>query len=162
MSSRPPNILVPYEFALQIYLSRPGNNNPYVPMALDYFISKCKYILVMEYIGKGWATLSSYLKEKRRLDIETVRSIVRDIVNAMISLERHGIVHMDIHEWEKQKPFPSKSSNPPSIFSKYKAGIDELQSIWTLERLLYVILTKTSPYIDCSDYEKGLRKNSIP
>ncbi|KAH6595162.1 hypothetical protein BASA61_003861 [Batrachochytrium salamandrivorans] len=30
MSSRPPNLSVPYEFMLQTYLSRPGNDNPYV------------------------------------------------------------------------------------------------------------------------------------
>ncbi|KAH6566231.1 hypothetical protein BASA62_006828 [Batrachochytrium salamandrivorans] len=31
MSSRPPNLSVPYELALQMYLSRPGYDNPYVP-----------------------------------------------------------------------------------------------------------------------------------
>ncbi|KAH6589120.1 hypothetical protein BASA61_005721, partial [Batrachochytrium salamandrivorans] len=54
MSSRPPNPLVPYEFLLQKYLSRPGYENPYVPMVLDYIILKDKFILVMEYIGESW------------------------------------------------------------------------------------------------------------
>ncbi|KAH6585066.1 hypothetical protein BASA61_007138 [Batrachochytrium salamandrivorans] len=40
MSSRPPNLLLPYEFMLQMYLSRPGHENPYVPEVFDYFILK--------------------------------------------------------------------------------------------------------------------------
>ncbi|KAH6582306.1 hypothetical protein BASA60_002069 [Batrachochytrium salamandrivorans] len=73
MSSRPPNPLIPYEFMLQKYLSRPGHENPYVPMALDYYILKDAFILVMEYVDENWVDLSKYVDEKGPLDIETVR-----------------------------------------------------------------------------------------
>ncbi|KAH6584660.1 hypothetical protein BASA61_007305 [Batrachochytrium salamandrivorans] len=80
MSSRPPNLLVPHEFALQMYLSRPGYENPYVPTTFDYFILKNKYILVMEYFDEQWVSLSSYVKERGRLDIEHARDIIKEIV----------------------------------------------------------------------------------
>ncbi|KAH9249150.1 hypothetical protein BASA81_013109 [Batrachochytrium salamandrivorans] len=36
MSSRPSNLYVPQEFLLQMHLSRPGHESPYVPVVLDY------------------------------------------------------------------------------------------------------------------------------
>ncbi|KAH9274089.1 hypothetical protein BASA83_003391 [Batrachochytrium salamandrivorans] len=187
MSSRPPNLLIPYEFALQIYLSRPGYENPYVPMTLDYIILKDKYILVMEYCDRKWTTLSSYVKKKKRLDISETHDIVREVINGMMSLKQHGIVHEDLHAknvmynpetrqvklidfgqsvilsgWEDGKSSPSRSSNPPSTNSKYKAGADELHSSWTLGELLYTLITGRDLYIDYSDYEKMLRKALFP
>ncbi|KAH6584676.1 hypothetical protein BASA61_007322 [Batrachochytrium salamandrivorans] len=97
MSSRPPNLMLPYEFALQIYLSRPGYENPYVPMAFDYIALENEYILVMEYFDRKWKTLSSYVKKKKRLDISDTRDIVRETVNGMISLKQHGVVHGDLN-----------------------------------------------------------------
>ncbi|KAH6569166.1 hypothetical protein BASA62_005037 [Batrachochytrium salamandrivorans] len=97
MSSRPPNLSVPYEFMIQMYLSRPGHENPYVPMALDYIILEDEYVLVMEYCDEKWATLAKYVEKKGPPDIETVRDIVREVVEAMIYLKQHGIVHNDIH-----------------------------------------------------------------
>ncbi|KAH6588008.1 hypothetical protein BASA61_006157 [Batrachochytrium salamandrivorans] len=60
MSPRPPNLLVPHEFLLQKYLSRPGHGSPYVPKVFDYIILKDKFILVMEHFDEKWTTLSSY------------------------------------------------------------------------------------------------------
>ncbi|KAH9271916.1 hypothetical protein BASA83_005754 [Batrachochytrium salamandrivorans] len=40
MSSRPLDLMLPYEFLLQIYLSRPGHENPYVPKVFDYVVLK--------------------------------------------------------------------------------------------------------------------------
>ncbi|KAH6587140.1 hypothetical protein BASA50_001420 [Batrachochytrium salamandrivorans] len=96
MSSRPPNLLFPYEFAIHMYLSRTGHENPYVPMGVDYFILKDKFMLIMEYFDEKWVTLSSYAKERKRLDIEEARDILREIVNAVISLKRQGVVHGDL------------------------------------------------------------------
>ncbi|KAH6563563.1 hypothetical protein BASA50_004228 [Batrachochytrium salamandrivorans] len=96
-SSRPSNLLLPYEFALQMYLSRPGHNNPYVPMVFDYFILEKEYILVMDYLDESWMTLYRYLIKRGRLDIEHARDIIREIVNAMINLKQQGVLHMDIH-----------------------------------------------------------------
>ncbi|KAH6564666.1 hypothetical protein BASA60_010218 [Batrachochytrium salamandrivorans] len=96
MSPRPPDPLVPYEFMIQRYLSRPGYKNPYVPVVFDYFILESEYIVVMEYFDEQWVNLAKYVKERIRLDIENARDIVREIVNAMISLKRHGVVHNDL------------------------------------------------------------------
>ncbi|KAH6586269.1 hypothetical protein BASA50_000733 [Batrachochytrium salamandrivorans] len=97
MSSRPPNPLIPYEFMLQKYLSRPGHENPYVPMALDYYILKDAFILVMEYVDENWVDLSKYVDEKGKPDIETARDIVKEVINGMIYLKQYGIVHNDLN-----------------------------------------------------------------
>ncbi|KAH9252869.1 hypothetical protein BSLG_006365 [Batrachochytrium salamandrivorans] len=96
-SSRPPNLSVPYEFLLQMYLSQHRYENPYVPNTFDYIISKGRSILVMEYIGEGWMDLSKYVEEKGQLDIEGARDVVREVVEAMIYLKQYGILHRDIH-----------------------------------------------------------------
>ncbi|KAH6589504.1 hypothetical protein BASA50_009994 [Batrachochytrium salamandrivorans] len=97
MSSRPPNLLLPYELLLQMYLSRPGHENPYVPTTFDYITLKNKFVLVMEYIGGSWVTLSKYVEGKERPDIVEARNIIREIVNGMIYLKQYGILHRDIH-----------------------------------------------------------------
>ncbi|KAH6602208.1 hypothetical protein BASA61_001332 [Batrachochytrium salamandrivorans] len=172
MSPRPPDPLVPYEFMIQRYLSRPGYKNPYVPVVFDYFILESEYIVVMEYFDEQWVNLAKYVKERIRLDIENARDIVREIVNAMISLKRHGVVHNDLTgkiklidfgvtnvlpEWEEGKSLLLNSSDPPSLVSKSEAGDDEVESIEMLGELLYVLITGMDPYIDYSDYEKVLR-----
>ncbi|KAH9274167.1 hypothetical protein BASA83_003471 [Batrachochytrium salamandrivorans] len=96
MSSRPLDLLIPREFATQMYLSRPGYENPHVPMAIDYYILENEYILVMEYVDEQWVSLSSYVKEKGQLDIKDARDIVREVVNGMMSLKQHGVVHGDL------------------------------------------------------------------
>ncbi|KAH9275308.1 hypothetical protein BASA83_002076 [Batrachochytrium salamandrivorans] len=127
MSSRPPNLLIPHEFALQMYLSRPGRENPYVPMTFDYITLEDEYILVMEHLDEKWSTLSKYVEKKGQLDIEEARNIIKEIVNGMISLKNHGVVHEDLNGWEGGKSVPLKSSDPPSTASEYKAETDELQ-----------------------------------
>ncbi|KAH6564345.1 hypothetical protein BASA60_010356 [Batrachochytrium salamandrivorans] len=97
MSSRPPNLLLSYELLLQMYLSRPGHENPYVPTTFDYITLKNKFVLVMEYIGGSWVTLSKYVEGKERPDIVEARNIIREIVNGMIYLKQYGILHRDIH-----------------------------------------------------------------
>ncbi|KAH6583173.1 hypothetical protein BASA61_008115 [Batrachochytrium salamandrivorans] len=97
ISSRPQNLLLPHEFALQMYLSRPGHENPHVPEVFDYIILEDNFILVMEYFDEKWVSLSSYVEEKGQLDIDTIRSICREILNGMLSLKRHGVAHDDLH-----------------------------------------------------------------
>ncbi|KAH6599508.1 hypothetical protein BASA50_003019 [Batrachochytrium salamandrivorans] len=136
MSSRPSNILLPYEFALQMYLSRPGHENPYVPTTFDYIVLKKRYILVMEHLDEKWVNLFSYVKKKKRLEINDARDIVKEIVKAMISLKQYGILHDDLHGrvklidfgqsdilpgWEEGKSVPLKSSDPPSTVLGYRA-----------------------------------------
>ncbi|KAH9246629.1 hypothetical protein BASA81_015823 [Batrachochytrium salamandrivorans] len=152
MSSRPANLLFPYEFALQMYLSRPGHENPYVPTTFDYIALEGEYILVMEHLDEKWIALSSYAKKKGQLDIEEARNIIKEIVNAMISLKQQGVVHGDLNagnvmynketnqvklidfgisailpEWKGGKSVPLKSSDPPSPGLRYEAEADELR-----------------------------------
>ncbi|KAH9264528.1 hypothetical protein BASA83_011999 [Batrachochytrium salamandrivorans] len=187
MSPRSPNILLPYEFIVQRYLSRPGYENPYVPMVFDYYTLKYEYVLVMEYFDEDWVNLAKYVEEKERLDISEARNIFREIVNGVISLKRHGVVNRDIHDgnvmynpathevklidfglvsifpgWEEGKSFPVKPSDSSPMTLEYKAGIDELKIIETLGNLLYILLTGMNPYIDYSDYEEMLRDAMFP
>ncbi|KAH6572450.1 hypothetical protein BASA61_003746 [Batrachochytrium salamandrivorans] len=97
MSPRPPKLLVPYEFMAQRYLSRPGHDNPYVPVVFDYYILEDRCIVVMEHLDGNWVDLSKYVDEKGQLDIKTAQDIVREIVKAMIYLKKHGILHGDFH-----------------------------------------------------------------
>ncbi|KAH6576233.1 hypothetical protein BASA60_004601 [Batrachochytrium salamandrivorans] len=186
MSSRPPNLLLPYEFMLQMYLSRPGHENPYVPEVFDYFILKNGFVLVMEYFGDKWVSLLSYLKKRKRLDIEHARNIIKEVINGMLSLKQHGVVHRDLHVgnvmynpetgsvklidfgmtstlpgWKEGKSFPLKSSEPSSPASGYKAGIKELKSMKMLGYVLYMILTGKSPYIKSLDYGATMRKTIL-
>ncbi|KAH9275310.1 hypothetical protein BASA83_002078 [Batrachochytrium salamandrivorans] len=155
MSSRPANLLFPHEFALQMYLSRPGRENPYVPTTFDYIALEDEYILVMEHLDEKWSTLSKYVEKKGQLDIEEARNIIKEIVKAMISLKQNGVLHGDLNAdnvmynketnqvklidfgvsgklpgWEGGKSVPLKSSDPPSTASEYKAETDELQNCW--------------------------------
>ncbi|KAH6564046.1 hypothetical protein BASA50_000216 [Batrachochytrium salamandrivorans] len=98
MLPRPLGLLFPYEFALQRYLSRPGYKNPYVPVVFDYYILEYEYIVVMEYFGGKWASLSRYADEKGKLDIEIARDIIKEIVTGMISLKQYGVFHKNIHD----------------------------------------------------------------
>ncbi|KAH6601676.1 hypothetical protein BASA61_001880 [Batrachochytrium salamandrivorans] len=63
MSSRPLGLLIPYEAMMQMYLSQPGHKNPYVPNTFDYIVLKHEFVLVMEYFGENWVTLSSYSRK---------------------------------------------------------------------------------------------------
>ncbi|KAH6563547.1 hypothetical protein BASA62_008511 [Batrachochytrium salamandrivorans] len=96
ISSRQLNLFLPYELMFQTYLSRPGYDNPYVPMTLDYIVLEDECILVMEYVDENWVSLSKYVKEKGQLDINEARNIVKEIVNAMIFLKQNGVVHKDL------------------------------------------------------------------
>ncbi|KAH6566778.1 hypothetical protein BASA62_006494 [Batrachochytrium salamandrivorans] len=176
MSSRPPNPLIPYEFLLQKYLSRPGHENPYVPMALDYIILKDAFILVMEYVDESWVSLSKYVDEKGKPDIETARDIVKEVVNGMIYLKQYGIVHNDLNGqvklldfgafailpgWEEGKSVPSKSPDSSPTILGYKAEFDELWSVWMLKGLLYNIIPASDIQLVHSNDEQAMRK-TIP
>ncbi|KAH6580209.1 hypothetical protein BASA61_009765 [Batrachochytrium salamandrivorans] len=186
-SPRPPNLLLPYETMLQKYLSRPGYENIYVPKVIDHIILEDKFIVVMDYLGGGWVDLYSYMGEKGPLGIVDVRDIVREVVKAMLSLQKQGVVHEDIYAgntmyntetgevklldfgmtnilpgWEEGKPFPSKSSNPSSRVSKYKAGDDDMRRMERLGQLIYVLITWRDPYIKKVDYERIIRKTILP
>ncbi|KAH6580609.1 hypothetical protein BASA60_002802, partial [Batrachochytrium salamandrivorans] len=170
-----------------MYLSRPGHENPYVLMALDYIILENEYILVMEYCDEKWATLAKYVEKKGPLDIRDVRDIVREVVDAMIYLKQRGIVHNDIHAenvmynletgriklidfgmsailpgWKEGKSVPSKFLNSPSTVLEYKAEFNELHSMQTLGYLIYSIITGRDPYIETLSYEAMLRETLFP
>ncbi|KAH6597987.1 hypothetical protein BASA50_004141 [Batrachochytrium salamandrivorans] len=187
MPPRPPNLMVPHELLLQMYLSRPGHENPYVPKALDYFILEDEYILVMEYLDEKWVSLSRYLREKTQLDIETARDILREIVNAMMFLKRQGVVHNDIHAgnvmynteegtvklidfgisdvfqgWTDGKSFPLKHLDSSSTALEYKARIKELRSMQRIGQLLSNLLTGKRGHDTHFKYGALMRKTILP
>ncbi|KAH6562681.1 hypothetical protein BASA62_008997 [Batrachochytrium salamandrivorans] len=115
---------------------------PTSPKGFDYITLENEYVVVMEYLGGKWVTLSSYLKKKIRLDVSDARDIVKEIVKAMIYLKQQGVVHRDIYGkvklidfgkssilsgCEAGGSFLSKSSDPPSTVSGYKAEDSELE-----------------------------------
>ncbi|KAH9275411.1 hypothetical protein BASA83_002184 [Batrachochytrium salamandrivorans] len=183
MSSRPPNLLLPHEFMIQMYLSRPGHENPYVPMTFDYIALKNEFILIMDYLDEEWMSLSKYVEKKGPLDISDVRDILREIVNGMIFLKQYGILHGDLHagnvmyntrtgkiklidfgvsgilpKWKEGKSFPSKPSELLSPVAGYRAESDELQSIWMLAELLYKIIPESDIQLDYSDDEEMIEE----
>ncbi|KAH6567153.1 hypothetical protein BASA62_006250 [Batrachochytrium salamandrivorans] len=97
ISSRPLNALLPREVMIQLYLSRPGHENSHVPIVFDYYTLKDEYVLVMEYLNKKWMSIIKYAQKNKRMDIEKIRNIGREILSGMVSLKQHGILHNDLH-----------------------------------------------------------------
>ncbi|KAH6576115.1 hypothetical protein BASA60_004670 [Batrachochytrium salamandrivorans] len=159
MSPRPPTLYVAHEAVIQMYLSRPGHENPYVLRVFDYFILKDKFMLITDYFDESWVSLFSYMNEKIRLDIKDARIIIKKVVNAAISLKQQGVFHNDLHDenvmynletgsvklknfgatdvlplWEERRLL--QSLDPPSATPKYKAGPSELKSMQRIGQLL--------------------------
>ncbi|KAH6577661.1 hypothetical protein BASA60_003923 [Batrachochytrium salamandrivorans] len=186
MSSRPPKLLLSYEPLLQMYLSRPGHENPYVPTTFDYIALKNKFVLVMEYFGRGWVTLFNYVEGKERPDIVDARDIIKKIVEAMAYLKRYGILHLDVRAsnvmynpktrkiklldfgvsavlpgWKGGKSLPLKSPDLSSTSPGYKAGDNELISMKRFGQLIYTTIISKDALPDNFGDEQAIRK-SIP
>ncbi|KAH6578647.1 hypothetical protein BASA50_004402 [Batrachochytrium salamandrivorans] len=97
MSPRPSGLYVPHEVAIHMYLSRPGNENIYVPRAIDYITLQDGFILIMEYINEEWVSLLSYLMERGRLGVSEARHIIRKVIDGMINLKQQGVLQEDLH-----------------------------------------------------------------
>ncbi|KAH9264948.1 hypothetical protein BASA83_011539 [Batrachochytrium salamandrivorans] len=187
MSSRPPKLMIPYESMIQMYLSRPGRHNPYVPEVTDYIILEEEYIVVMEYVGEGWATLYSYMDDNGRPGIVDAREIIKTILDAVLFLRQQGVMHDDLHdenvmyneqtgkvklldfgmsrilsEWEEEKSLQLKLSDSQSAASQSKAEIEELQSMRALGKLIYSIINGRRSYIEDLDYGRVLRRLILP
>ncbi|KAH9275318.1 hypothetical protein BASA83_002086 [Batrachochytrium salamandrivorans] len=187
MLPRPPNLLVPHEVLLHMYLSRPGNENIYVPRALDYFILEDEFILVMDYIDEEWVSLLSYLKKKRRLGVSEARNILRKVIDGMINLKQQGVLQEDLHAgnvmynkeadriklidfgisdvlsgWEEGKPSSLKYLDPSSSASEYKAKMKEMRSIQRIGQFLSHLITGEYVYEDDFDYGALMRKTILP
>ncbi|KAH6574551.1 hypothetical protein BASA60_005458 [Batrachochytrium salamandrivorans] len=96
-----------------MHLSRPGHENPYVPVVFDYVVLKNEFIVIMEYFGEDWLDLFSYLKEKIQLDVIEARDIFMEVVNAMISLKQRGVMHWGPHGEVKLIDFSGTSGILP-------------------------------------------------
>ncbi|KAH9263327.1 hypothetical protein BASA83_013304 [Batrachochytrium salamandrivorans] len=70
MSPRPPTLYVAHEAVIQMYLSRPGHENPYVLRVLDYITLENEFMLITDHLDGSWMNLLSYINEKIRLGIE--------------------------------------------------------------------------------------------
>ncbi|KAH9275319.1 hypothetical protein BASA83_002087 [Batrachochytrium salamandrivorans] len=187
MSPRPPNLYVPHEVLLHMYLSRPGNENVYVPRAFDYITLKNEFMLIMDYMNEEWVSLLSYLEEKRRLGVSEARNILRKVINAAINLKQHGVFHNDIHTgnvmydpktgeiklidfgmsiirpgWKEGAFSPLKRLDPSSTALKYEAGSGELKGIQKIGQLLSNLLTGIRLYKDDFKYGTLIRKAILP
>ncbi|KAH9265626.1 hypothetical protein BASA84_001522 [Batrachochytrium salamandrivorans] len=138
------------------------------------------------YVDENWVSLSRYADEKGKLDIETARDIVKEVINGMIYLKQYGIVHNDLNAgnvmyspktgqvklidfgmsdilpgWEEGKSVPLKSPDSSSTILGYKARDDERWSILVLRKLLYRIITPKDIELVHSNDEQAIRE-TIP
>ncbi|KAH9263323.1 hypothetical protein BASA83_013300 [Batrachochytrium salamandrivorans] len=187
MSPRPPTLYVAHEAVIQMYLSRPGHENPYVLRVFDYFILKDKFMLIMEYLNRSWMTLLSYLNEKKRLGIDEVRIIIKEVINAVMNLKQHGVFHKNIHAgnvlynlktgsvkltnfgatdvvsgWKERELLQSKSLDPPSTVPEYEAGPSELKSMQSIGHFISELLTGIRVDKDGFNYGKLMRETILP
>ncbi|KAH6573240.1 hypothetical protein BASA50_005731 [Batrachochytrium salamandrivorans] len=98
MSPRPSDLLLPLEIGLQKYLSQPVYENPYVLRVTDYAVTSQAYVLVMEYAGEDWVTFDRYMKEHVKFSVDEVRSIMKELVTALVFLKNLGVLHGSIIE----------------------------------------------------------------
>ncbi|KAH6590783.1 hypothetical protein BASA50_009161 [Batrachochytrium salamandrivorans] len=175
MSPRPPNLYVAHELLLQMYLSRPGHENPYVLMVLDYITLQDKFMLIVDHLDESWMSLLSYMNEKKRLGIDEVRKIIKEVIHAVISLKQHGVFHKNIHGSVKLTNFDAtdvvsgwkerellQSLDPSPTVPEYEAGPSELRVICTIGQLLSKLLTGIRVYKDDFNYEKLIRETILP
>ncbi|KAH6562162.1 hypothetical protein BASA50_010632 [Batrachochytrium salamandrivorans] len=182
-ASRPLNLLLPRELLVQAYLSRLGAENPYVQPVFNYFVLETQYILVTEPFGAKWVNLFSYLKSKVRLDVTEARVILFEVINAVLSLGKKGIIHGDINAkdimydtqyskiklvgfgkssifpgWEEKDSFSSKSLASSSTVAKSK----DLGVVRMFGELLYTILTGRDMRLDHDNRGKQIRRTILP
>ncbi|KAH6564247.1 hypothetical protein BASA61_006343 [Batrachochytrium salamandrivorans] len=164
LPSRPSNLLIPWELAVQMHLSQPGRENPHIQKAFDYAVLEDEYVLIMELLDKQWETFSIFVDKNIRIDIEHARDITRKVVEVMVSLKKQGVVSTDIQTgnvvrntetrqvkflgldrsgivpgWKEEDS--SESSDSPSPDSEYEIGFDELLSVQSLGNFLYTLIT---------------------
>ncbi|KAH6574189.1 hypothetical protein BASA61_003890 [Batrachochytrium salamandrivorans] len=97
MAPRPESVWVPYEVKVLEYLSQPKLNNQYVPTVVDYIVAKEYFVLVMKYLGSDWMTLDNYMEKYGRMSVSDARIVFRELVIAILSLRKLGVIHGDIH-----------------------------------------------------------------
>ncbi|KAH6588619.1 hypothetical protein BASA50_010580 [Batrachochytrium salamandrivorans] len=175
MSPRPPNLLIPIEIKIQEYLTQPGYGSPHVSRVIDYIITKEAYILVMEYSGKEWVTLDGYIKAYGKFSVDKARLIIKEVVEALVSLRKLGILHGDVLDrnilyndktggvklidfgvskplegWNQDNSVQAKFSNSESKSSRGKldVGRTEVKDMESIGNLLYFLLTLRRPYHD--------------
>ncbi|KAH6573344.1 hypothetical protein BASA61_002551 [Batrachochytrium salamandrivorans] len=175
MPPRPQGLLLPFEVKVQEYLSQPGYENLYAPRVIDYIITEDAYILVMEYYGEDWMDLDGYMKTHGKFSVDKVRPIIKEVVTALISLKKLGILHGDIAarnvlyndktgsvkliDFGFSEPLEgcnqgssvqenSSNSESGSSGEKFDAGGEEISDIKDIGNLLYFLLTLKNPFQD--------------
>ncbi|KAH6579019.1 hypothetical protein BASA50_005803 [Batrachochytrium salamandrivorans] len=167
MSPRPQNLLLPFEIKIQEYLSQPGYENPYVPRVVDYFVVERAYVLVMEYSGEDWIDLDGYMKTHGKFSVDKARPIIKEVVTALISLKKFGVLHGDIAgrnilyndrtggvkiiDFGLSKPFQGwnqDSSASGSSGGKSDTSVEEMKDLESIGFLLYRLSTSRTPLQD--------------
>ncbi|KAH6590773.1 hypothetical protein BASA50_009151 [Batrachochytrium salamandrivorans] len=185
MSSRPPTLYVAHEAAIQMYLSRPGHENPYVLRVFDYITLENEFMLITDHLDGSWMNLLSYIKEKIRLDIKGTRKIIKEIIHAVINLKQQGVFHNDLHignvlynlktgrvkltnfgatkvppGWEERKLL--QSLDLPLTAPEYEAGLSELRIIQRIGWLLFRLLAGKYLDKDAFNYGELMREIILP
>ncbi|KAH6586052.1 hypothetical protein BASA61_006641 [Batrachochytrium salamandrivorans] len=172
MSPRPQNLLLPFEVKVQEYLSQPGYGSPHVPRVIDYIVTEKKYILVMEYSGEDWVGLNRYIMKHGKFSMNEVRLIIKEVVTALVSLRKLGVLHGDIaarnvlyndktgsvklidfglsqllEGWNQDNSVQAESSDSASGSSggKPDSGPAEISDMKDIGDLLYRLLTLKTP-----------------
>ncbi|KAH6576696.1 hypothetical protein BASA62_001288 [Batrachochytrium salamandrivorans] len=181
LPSRPSNLLIPWELAVQMHLSQPGRENPHIQKAFDYAVLEDEYVLIMELLDKQWETFSIFVDKNIRIDIEHARDITRKVVEVMVSLKKQGVVSTDIQTgnvvrntetrqvkflgldrsgivpgWKEEDS--SESSDSPSPDSEYEIGFDELLSVQSLGNFLYTLMSARRGPLDYSNDEETMMR----
>ncbi|KAH6597441.1 hypothetical protein BASA50_004358 [Batrachochytrium salamandrivorans] len=186
MSPRPPTLYVAHEAVIQMYLSRPGHENPYVLRVLDYITLQDKFMLITDYFDGSWMNLLTYINEKIRLGIDEVRIIIKEVINAVINLKQRGVFHNELHVgnvlynletgsvkltnfgatkvppgWEERKFLQSLDLPLPTV-PEYEAGLSELRGIQRIGWLLFRLLTGKYLDKDAFNYGEFMRETILP
>ncbi|KAH9269472.1 hypothetical protein BASA83_008421 [Batrachochytrium salamandrivorans] len=182
MSPRPQGLLLPFEIEAQNYVSKSDYGSSFVLGVIDYIITKETYILVIEYPGENWMALDKYMKEHDKFSVSEARSIIKEVIQALLSFKKLGISHgnvlaqnilyhketgsvkfinFDLSEpregWSQDNSVQAESSDSASESSEDKPdpGPAETKDLESINYLLYCLLTLKRPFKKTQDVEGG-------
>ncbi|KAH6593714.1 hypothetical protein BASA50_007150 [Batrachochytrium salamandrivorans] len=177
MSSRPHNLLLPFEVKVQEYLSKPGYVNPSVPVVIDYIVRENEYILVMEYSGEDWVSLDKYMTKHGKFSVDKARLIIKEVITALLSLKKLGVLHGDIagqnilynDKTGNVKLIDFGVSEPLEEGNQDSSGSGSSEDesyFWNIEKsdmndigkLMYYLLTSKDPFKDKTISRGGVAK----
>ncbi|KAH6567117.1 hypothetical protein BASA62_006295 [Batrachochytrium salamandrivorans] len=142
MSPRPQSLLLPPEIKIQEYLSQPGYGSLYVPRVIDYIITTRVYVLIMEYLGEDWMDLDEYMTKHGKVSMDKARLIIKEVVTALLSLKKLGILHGDVLGWNQDNSASGSSEDESDSWGT------EMGDTRDIGQLMYHLLISKDPYND--------------